>query len=116
MVYRANNIRVIRERLGLSQEEFASRCGISRTSIARYERGEAPSASNAKKIADACSVSIDDIMGAPSPSFEIRGYFRLENGEQALLEAYRALTEDQQIMICRSLGIEHPSSVKKNRA
>jgi transcriptional regulator with XRE-family HTH domain len=57
-------IRDLRISLGLSQSEFAEKCDISRVSVTRYERGITfPDASIVKKIAVACNVSYDYLMG-----------------------------------------------------
>lgn len=58
-----NNVTVLREQKGLSQERFAELCGISRASIARYEAGDAINRANAVKIATACGVSVDYVLG-----------------------------------------------------
>lgn len=58
-----NNVTVLREQKGLSQERFAELCGISRASIARYEAGDAINRTNAVKIASACGVSVDYLLG-----------------------------------------------------
>ena len=47
-----------------SQTDLASKCGVSREMIGKYERGEAvPSIEAAKKIADAFEVSLDYLVG-----------------------------------------------------
>lgn len=58
-----NNVTALREQKGLSQERFAELCGISRASIARYEAGDAINRANAVKIAAACEVSVDYVLG-----------------------------------------------------
>lgn len=58
-----NNVTALREQKGLSQERFAELCGISRASIARYEAGDSINRANAVKIATACNVSVDYVLG-----------------------------------------------------
>lgn len=58
-----NNVSVLRQRLNMTQDEFSEYCGVARISIARYEAGAEVSRANAKKIADACSVSIAYVLG-----------------------------------------------------
>ena len=58
-----NNVQRLREQKGLTQERFAELCGISRASIARYEAGEEINRKNAVKIADACEVTVDFVLG-----------------------------------------------------
>lgn len=55
----AANLRQRRLHLGLSQEEFASRCGLHRTYIGSVERGERNvSIDNMERIATALGVDI----------------------------------------------------------
>ncbi|HEX8040268.1 MAG TPA: helix-turn-helix transcriptional regulator [Chryseosolibacter sp.] len=54
----------IRKERDWSQTDLASKSGVSREMIGKYERGEAvPSIEAAKKIADACDVSLDYLVG-----------------------------------------------------
>lgn len=56
------NIRFMRRKLGLSQEELASRIGLNRGNIASYENGTAePKICNLLKLANLFSVSIVDL-------------------------------------------------------
>lgn len=54
-------LKEIREKQKLTQEELARKSGISVYSIARIERTEKCSLKNAKKIATALNVKIDDL-------------------------------------------------------
>lgn len=58
-----NRVEELRIRLQMTQEQFAEYCSISRSSVARYEKGENISRENAEKIANACKVSIDYVLG-----------------------------------------------------
>ena len=58
-----NRIYLLREKLHMTQDEFAEYCGIAKISIARYEGGAKVSSANAGKIAKACGVSIDYVLG-----------------------------------------------------
>lgn len=54
----------LREKKGMNQGDLATRSGVSRVMIGKYERGEAsPSIDAAKKIADALEVSLDHLVG-----------------------------------------------------
>jgi transcriptional regulator with XRE-family HTH domain len=60
----AANLRQRRLQLGLSQEEFASRCGLHRTYIGSVERGERNvSIDNMERIAAALGVNIASLLG-----------------------------------------------------
>jgi transcriptional regulator with XRE-family HTH domain len=56
-----------RQRLGISQEELAARCGLHRTYIGGIERGERnPSLINIGRIADALQVAVREMFTFPS--------------------------------------------------
>ncbi len=58
-----NKVRERRLKLGLSQEELASRAGIHRTYIGMIERAEKNiTLANIEKIAKALEISLDDLM------------------------------------------------------
>lgn len=53
----SNNVRAQRKLLGLSQEQFAERCGLHRTYISSLERGKRSiSLKNIQLIADALEI------------------------------------------------------------
>jgi repressor LexA len=47
----------------MNQFEFAEFCDISRSSVARYDAGQPVDRKNAEKIASACGVSVDYVLG-----------------------------------------------------
>lgn len=59
-----NIIVTLRNQKKWSQSDLANESGISRVMIGKYERDEAvPSIEAAKKIADACEVTLDYLVG-----------------------------------------------------
>jgi len=59
----ANNIRKIRNTIGISQEELADRCGLHRTYIGSVERRERNiTIENLEKIADALGASVQELV------------------------------------------------------
>ncbi len=61
-IYLQNNIRFLRKRMSLSQEELANRLGLNRGNIASYENGSAePKICNLLKMAGLFEVSILDL-------------------------------------------------------
>lgn len=57
-------LRRLRERKGISRRVLSELCGLSKNSIARYERGErVPSLSDAGVLADFFEVSLDCLRG-----------------------------------------------------
>jgi transcriptional regulator with XRE-family HTH domain len=56
------SLRAQRTKLGVSQEEFADRCGLDRTYIGGIERGERNVALvNIEKLAKALRISIEEL-------------------------------------------------------
>lgn len=63
MITFGKNVQVVRQALGISQEELAFRAGLHRTYIGMVERAERSiSLQNAKKIADALNVKLDNLL------------------------------------------------------
>ena len=58
-----NNVLTLRNILAMTQDEFAEHCNVSRISIARYEAGAEINRVNAMKIAHACGVPVEYVLG-----------------------------------------------------
>ena len=57
-------LRKLREREGMSRRVLSELCGLSKNSIARYERGErVPDIHTAMALAEFFEVSLDDLCG-----------------------------------------------------
>jgi len=57
-------LRALRERKRLSRRVLSELCGLSKNSIARYERGErVPSLTDAEALADFFEISLDRLCG-----------------------------------------------------
>jgi len=54
-------LRVLRVRRGMNQDELAEKLNVTRNSISAWENGTKPSLENAKKIADFFGVPINEI-------------------------------------------------------
>ena len=62
-VSKISNLTQIRRSQGLTQAALAAKAGVARVTIARAEKGRAyPSLSTLKKLAEALSVAIDDLV------------------------------------------------------
>ncbi len=60
----ARNLRLIRARIGISQETLADLAGLHRTYVGSVERGERNiSIDNIEKLADALGVVVADLIG-----------------------------------------------------
>lgn len=75
----ARRIRSLRERLGITQEEFASRCGISVSFASLLERGErSPSYETLLQIAEALEIPLAELFRSSSgPSYDDPYYSKL---------------------------------------
>lgn len=59
----AINLRYLRNRNGLSQEEVAEKIGVSRQSVAKWENGDSlPDILNCEALADLYGVSLNDLV------------------------------------------------------
>lgn len=65
----ANNIRQLREARGLTQSQLAKQAGVPRPTWANLESGAAnPTLAVLIKVANALSVSLEELIGPPRPS------------------------------------------------
>ncbi len=59
----ATNLRFLRNRHGLSQEEVAEKIGVSRQSVAKWENGDSlPDILKCEALADLYNVSLNDLV------------------------------------------------------
>ena len=66
-----SNIRFLRRKENLSQEDFAERFGVSRQSVAKWESGESlPDLLKSREIADYYDVSIDTLISVSLEGLE----------------------------------------------
>lgn len=60
-----NTLRELRKQKGMTQTELAMKSNVPRICIVRYEAGlHQPSIANARKLATALNVTIDELTGA----------------------------------------------------
>ena len=61
----SKNLKQLRERRRISRRVLSELCGLSKNSIARYERGEQVPASDAlKALSDFFGVTMDELWGS----------------------------------------------------
>ena len=96
----ASNLRCMRKRLGMSQDELAQKVGLNRGNIASYEKGSAePKLCNLLRLSHFLGVSIHDLTRSDL-SCEDRyrqayaSYLRLNNEEVAELQDFEAAGEE----------------------
>lgn len=74
----AERLRLLRNKKGLSQAEFASQIKISKSSVNMYERGERePNFSILEKIADYFNVDMDYLLGKSDVTNRSQAQFTL---------------------------------------
>lgn len=68
----SSNIRFLRKKDNLSQEEFAEHFGVSRQSVAKWENGDSlPDITKCLEIADYYEVSVDVLMRIPLAEHDV---------------------------------------------
>ena len=107
-IYLPQNIRFLRKRHQLSQEELATKVGLNRGNIASYEKGTAePKLCNLLKIANLFKISLKDLTGRNLPdasnnvAFHLNGHAHL-TGDEKNLGHYLDKAEELQ-MVASSL-------------
>lgn len=105
-----NRVSELRKALGKTQEQFAEFCGVSRASIARYEKGDNINPENAARIAEACNVSIGYLLGDSEPAeMVVSQFFRLNQDEIQLINNFRSLSNEQKKSILNLIESMLPS-------
>lgn len=101
-MYLNQNIRALRKKLNLSQEELALRVGLNRGNIASYENGTAePKICNLLKLSQIFGVSVIDLANRDL-SAEIAGW----NAEPAIAVAAEPLHDPNQLLQLRDRANE----------
>lgn len=68
----SSNIRFLRKKENLSQEEFAERFGVSRQSVAKWENGDSlPDVGKCVEIADYYEISVDVLLRIPLEEHDV---------------------------------------------
>lgn len=94
-IHLPHNIRCLRKRLNLSQEELASRVGLNRGNIASYENGTAePKICNLLKLSALFEVSLMDLTQQDlrdDKAFDLasKNYRQISASERELIEQFR---------------------------
>jgi len=77
----ANRLVTLRKQFNLSQEELASRLGISRQAVSRWERAEAsPDTDNLINLSKIYSVSIDSLLALDDDGADDLAFQTISNG------------------------------------
>jgi transcriptional regulator with XRE-family HTH domain len=93
MVIIGNRLREERTRLGLTQDQFAEKAGVTKRSLVNYEKGErSPDASFLSAIAEAGADVLYVLTGVRSQGAQEEQL--LPPRERALIDNYRACDDD----------------------
>lgn len=70
------NLKIARERKGISQKEMAENIGVAKSTYSLYESGNRePNVQTIKKIADILNVSADELLGIEDEPQTIAAHF-----------------------------------------
>lgn len=70
------NLKLARERKGLSQKDVAEKIGVAKSTYSLYESGNRePNVQTIKKIADLLKITADELLGLDEPSQTIAAHF-----------------------------------------
>jgi transcriptional regulator with XRE-family HTH domain len=90
-------IRALRQARGLTQDDLASACQVSRSAVAQWETDRAGQLSgNLARIADALGASVEHLLQGTQPGASATG------DELAMLRLYRACEPEDQAFLLRT--------------
>ena len=82
------NLKIARERKGLSQKDIAEKIGVAKSTYSLYESGNRePNVQTIKKIADLLNVSADELLGIYDEPQTLAAHFSGDEYTEAELEA-----------------------------
>ena len=83
----------LRIKMGLSQQEFAKKLGVSSTTLYRYENGiNEPSIDTLIKMADIFGTSVDNLIGAKTPMLDLK---QLDDYQKELIDEILKLSPNK---------------------
>lgn len=95
-----NNLKILREEAGLSQQKLADQLGLTQQGIFSYETGAyEPDISTLKRLADFFNTSIDYLVGNTEirRRIEKTEKYDLNEQEMQIVDEYRVLSSKAQI-------------------
>ena len=101
-IYLHHNLRVMRKKLRMSQEELAMQIGLNRGNIASYEKGTAePKICNLLRIAKFFRISVldltqKDLRDDDTLTVASNNYEKLSNGDKELILQFEKRSEELQ--------------------
>lgn len=99
-----NNLKNVRNRLNVSQEQLQKMSGISQAAISKLELGKSSATIyTAQKLADALKVSIYDLIGEPAPPSPPVYDTPLTETERQLISDFRTLNRQGREIILQQM-------------
>ena len=87
------NLKIARERKGITQKELAEKIGVAKSTYSLYESGNRePNVQTIKKIAEALNTSADEVLGIEEPR-TIAAHFDGEEYTEEQLERIKAFAK-----------------------
>ena len=81
------NLKIARERKGLSQKDMAENIGVAKSTYSLYESGNRePNVQTIKKIADILNVSADELLGINEEPTTIAAHFEGDDYTEAEMD------------------------------
>ena len=88
------NLRIARERKGISQKDMAESIGVAKSTYSLYESGNRePGVPTIKKIADVLNVSADELLGISIEPTTLAAHFDGEEYTEDELDEIRQFAE-----------------------
>ena len=100
-----DRIKSRRKHLGISAEELAKRIGKDRSTVFRYEKGDIENLplDILEPIAKALGTTPQYLMGWDDDKKSHSKEYKLSEGEEALVELFRLVPEDQQKLVLQMI-------------
>lgn len=113
----SERMKTLRKTKKISQAALAKKLNLSQSAVAGWEaRGKEPSLEMLTRIAETFGVTVDYLLGrTDNPLTTVVSntpYELVTPFEKELIKRYRELSAVEQAMICRQLGLTHPSEVR----
>lgn len=88
------NLKIARERKGISQKDMAESIGVAKSTYSLYESGNRePNVQTIKKIADVLNVSADELLGLNEEPITIAAHFDGDEYTEEELDEIRQFAE-----------------------
>lgn len=106
----SDNLHMLREERGWTQDDVAQRLGVSKMAVSNYESGKRyPKSETLEALADLFNVDMDFLIGRSPVSARL-----LTSEELRIVDAYRAASEDTRDAVAAVLHVKRAADVLKD--